>query len=58
MPEEKLKPCPFCGSQKLFIKGIYVTCIDCQAEGPLSIDDQEEKAGAVKIWNKREPSDA
>ncbi len=60
----ELKPCPFCGSEKLtladlpgFQPGYYfVHCSKCHTSGPLSkVRDTPEKSGqdACKRWNKR-----
>ena len=55
---EKLKPCPFCGSETaptLIIRGVYsdVQCSPimggCDAIGPLKSDDDD----AIAAWNKR-----
>jgi len=53
--EEQPKPCPFCGSRD-YISGVkdrlgswYVSCVTCDARGPLGKD----KKGATKAWNKR-----
>lgn len=52
----ELKPCPFCGNDKL--PGVvndewsaYVQCWRCGARGPVISDHNEEHA--VKWWNMR-----
>lgn len=57
MKIEDLKPCPFCGSDKLRVHAfdgcteyLAIVCTVCDASGPLT-DDEEEVA--VKSWNKR-----
>jgi Lar family restriction alleviation protein len=50
MPE--LKPCPFCGSEKVSVVTNYqsaVECAKCMANGPLDMSI----AVAVKEWNTR-----
>lgn len=51
--EEKLKPCPFCGSTDLCdgytAKMRYIACFECSAEGPL----EKTKKQAIDAWNKR-----
>jgi Lar family restriction alleviation protein len=44
-----LKPCPFCGSEKVEVWNTAVYCKDCLAEGPAdySID------GQIAAWNRR-----
>ena len=52
----KLKPCPFCGNNRLDDDGdielgiFYVTCQTCAADGPFSI---LSAADARKTWNAR-----
>ena len=55
---EKLRPCPFCGSETaptLIIRGVYsdVQCSPimggCDAIGPLKSDDDD----AIAAWNQR-----
>ena len=53
---EKLKPCPFCGSDDLEMEGsimssYYVRCRKCGAGGGVMFPDNEENA--VKMWNAR-----
>jgi Lar family restriction alleviation protein len=51
--KEKLKPCPFCGNDDCVVDttgfSYYVTCLKCEAHGPLE-GTKEEAMGA---WNKR-----
>ena len=65
MPDEKLKPCPFCGEEDQEVLEAYdgsgkgdwlVTCGTCRADGPVVIGKSNFQA--IKLWNKREPSDA
>lgn len=53
---QKLKPCPFCGSENLeiainsiMVNPYYVWCFDCNAIGP----DEKTKTKAIKKWNAR-----
>ena len=55
--ENPLKPCPFCGGEKIAIGpepeysiyGMFVYCKNCKASGPL----KQSKAVAIKVWNRR-----
>ena len=53
--KEKLKPCPFCGSENIIIEegpisgGFCATCNSCFALGPWSSCEDE----AIKTWNER-----
>ncbi|MCK4983705.1 MAG: Lar family restriction alleviation protein [Victivallaceae bacterium] len=51
--KEKLKPCPFCGSENLTINHDYypswISCEGCGSLGPEDEDTQE----AEKKWNTR-----
>lgn len=56
----ELKPCPFCGSERLFYArsfvGIYmVKCLECGAI--VSFNGKEERAECIKAWNRRGSSD-
>lgn len=58
MPNEELKPCPFCDKTNLEIVGAvnqWVQCQNhkCQCEGPVG----KSSAKAVAAWNTR-PGDA
>ena len=51
-----LKPCPFCGSTAVSVRGataIYVVCLDCMA-GTGCFDSKKE---AVEAWNNRHPTE-
>jgi Lar family restriction alleviation protein len=57
-----MKPCPFCKSKDILIRGIdeshknppfWVECMECMATGPEA--ETEEKA--VELWNRREESE-
>ena len=48
---EKLKPCPFCGSNTIHDCGDYFKCLDCGSFGPSEITDVSEPA--VELWNAR-----
>lgn len=57
---EKLKPCPFCGSDDLEINGspamFWVTCNKCNCEGPYFTNRGEvmrSKNKAAEWWNER-----
>lgn len=58
---DKLKPCPFCGSEAVHIEnygglGHYGYCRSCEARGPLRTIDPPNSTAyqvAVKDWNTR-----
>lgn len=62
MREVKVKPCPFCGSKRVFSnsfpsgKGwIFCSNADCCTSGPYGVDE----ADAIRKWNKaRRPAPA
>lgn len=68
MNEIRLKPCPFCGFNRVAIflekrtgtkfSG-YIQCSCCDAKAGMVFYDSEEKArdGAVRAWNKRAYND-
>lgn len=54
---EKLKNCPFCGSDDVDLVESalnYVTCNNCCAAGP----DHHSSYEAVEAWNTRAPINA
>jgi len=56
---EKLKPCPHCGSKNLFMdaglsggdesKLFWIVCEECYSSGPAF----DKKSSAIAGWNKR-----
>jgi Lar family restriction alleviation protein len=49
--EAKIKPCRFCGNEDCTVDGrslYYVTCLKCEAHGPLEYTRED----AVKAWNR------
>lgn len=57
----KLKPCPFCGSENIVGYGymsVFKLCRDCLARGPVMTPDPNERTENVyrkldELWNKR-----
>lgn len=60
----KLKPCPFCESERLEILITYcnhwwygyVSCVHCDARGPECYSKRtkkEAKTYSIKLWNER-----
>ena len=51
----ELKPCPFCGSERILLRGIVwlnnycITCPKCGAESGYKPTEQQ----AIDAWNKR-----
>lgn len=63
MSDEKLRPCPFCGSP-LAKHGAddgnrFIYCGGCRAEGPNiphgRLEDDEARDEAARLWNRRAP---
>ena len=54
----ELKPCPFCGSENLYvhtnIEESDVFCPECETNGPVHNSDAE----AIAAWNTRTPDPA
>jgi hypothetical protein len=53
-----LKPCPYCGSEKLADCYTYIKCMECLMEGPKtnkgnndSHADYLDHSNAVAMWN-------
>ena len=49
---EELKPCPFCGKEKITIEErwqYFGYCVNCGCEGP----NAPTKRQAISAWNKR-----
>lgn len=46
---DKINPCPFCGSSHTEVRSSYVTCGECMADGPFCEDN---KLAAIAAWNK------
>ncbi len=55
----ELKPCPFCGGERIEIKYIrdstraYLNCFDCGIEQKI----YETKEKAIEAWNTRTPKE-
>jgi len=52
--DEKIKPCPFCGSKEVDIcrtnkQACWIRCHKCEAEGNCA----EKREDAITEWNKR-----
>ena len=50
-----LRPCPFCGSEVLFIQRtetgrVYIACVECGSRS----GNYGKKQDAVRAWNRRE----
>lgn len=59
MSQEKLKPCPFCGSSDDLVlsykeksESEFILCNSCGAEGPCNSDVFDSRNGNIK-WNNR-----
>ena len=56
--DTKLKPCPFCGSEKVhYVNNVradrQVICKECFAYGPA----EDTRSGAERAWNNRSSID-
>ena len=52
----ELKPCPFCGSMKIYVNGdkkYWIACGSCGAEGPTPNRLWDCAENAIEEWNKR-----
>ena len=49
MAEQKMKPCPFCGSNKLVVRDGVAECESCGVTGPLTSSLEE----SIALWNQR-----
>ena len=52
-----LKPCPFCGSERLVVhegKYAWVNCLNCETDGPVKQLGEE----AIEAWNRRAEGEA
>lgn len=49
----ELKPCPFCGGDRLKHFGKEIQCQQCQALGPLPADGEVTHQIAIDWWNRR-----
>lgn len=50
MTAEKPKPCPFCGSDRVVMRGVtlaWVACASCSCMGPI----KPTECAAIEIWN-------
>ncbi len=58
MTNERLKPCPLCGSKAELKKweGWFVSCTNTIPCGCLAQHDFDTKAEAIKAWNTRTPA--
>lgn len=48
----ELKPCPFCGSDNIAIRGdngVYILCNVCHVE----LHDHQETNRHIEMWNRR-----
>ena len=54
--ENEARPCPFCGSDRVGLRGstvFYVLCLDCEA----STGCYTDRGDAWKAWNRRADND-
>ncbi len=55
-PNHGLKPCPFCGSTRLYASQLCVTCEDCDSDGPQPQDIPipiHAEMSLTEAWNTR-----
>ena len=53
---EKLKPCPFCGSEARLMRNqtaFYILCCECSAQSLWDIHKEQ----AIEAWNRRADDD-
>lgn len=57
MPDDRLKPCPFCGKNHAELQksndAWYVICQSCYCVGPIFNDERYLKKDIIKYWNTR-----
>ena len=54
--KKRLKPCPFCGSNRIDILGtkkFWIVCSECGCEGPAPATLHENIETMVTAWNTR-----
>ena len=55
----EISPCPFCAGKgvPLYLDNDelanYITCEDCEADGPLSKEDVATLKEIIRLWNER-----
>lgn len=52
MSEQKLKPCPLCGSDASIVQGLQRSMISCTG-CPVLMSPHRDKEQLVKAWNER-----
>ena len=52
-PEFKPLPCPFCGSQNVYVNERYANCSECGSCSGTVFNPERHREKAIELWNRR-----